>query len=101
MQFMNPSIEEFIRQMKTLNTVGCLKVRRQALPELLAVFKKASALVCETHDPTRVFYQVLSRGEVPEISSPAVLIVVEEEYSQDLVWAESIKEIAGYFMNVG
>lgn len=100
-------IQEFINDLRTMalghpeHAVGCLTVPRKGLEKLTAALDTVPLLVGKTLKKGRVSYHVIDKTtDLERISSPALLVVTEEDYGRDPVFAERVRSKAAYFLNV-
>lgn len=94
-------IREFIGQMKTLGSVGCILVADASLKKLVAALGEAVDIVSRTPVKGRVVWRVADRKtNIAKISLPSILVVSEKEYAADKNFAERVRGKAAYFINV-
>ena len=100
MKTLHPDIREFIGEIKTLNTVGCLRVPKENLKKLTLMLDKASVIIGSNPAPDRVtYYKIGKKTKLDDIQPPAILVVTEEDYNDD-AFADRIRDKSGYFMQV-
>ncbi len=101
MKVLSKEIQEFLQTIRKLNTVGCVTVPKKNLDELISFFQQASTLLGPKPALGRVtYYQVGPKGDLKSLVKPALLVVTEEDYSEDPKWREEVRAFAHYFLNV-
>ena len=86
---LNPEIQEFIDSLRELKAVGCV----------LAPAKSLSGLASRLQVEVPCLW-IRPKDSLPPVSPPAVLLASEEEYSANPDWAEEVRNVAGYFINL-
>lgn len=93
-------IREFIVQMNTLDSIGCILVADPSLEKLVKNLEEASDIVSRTQTPGRARFLVADRQtKINDVLPPAILVVKEGEYSSDSSFVESVRNKASYFLN--
>lgn len=107
MIMLSQQIQEFINDLRTMakehqeHAVGCLTVSKKGLEKLTAALDTVPLLVGNTVKKGRVTYHVADKKtDLTVINPPALLVVTEEDYGRDPVFAETIRSKAAYFLNV-
>jgi len=101
MQILSKEIQDFIEQIKELNTVGCLTIPQSQREILLDLLAKADVIVGTAPSPGRITYQFVYQGqELGRVKAPFIFVVTEEDYSADPEWATALREQVAYFLNV-
>ena len=87
-------IQEFIGQMKKLNSVGCILVADKSLQKLLRSLDESKEKIALPH------LVVTRKTQLEGIKRPSILVISEKEYASENSFTESIREKADYFINI-
>ncbi|KXK21638.1 MAG: hypothetical protein UZ18_ATM001000261 [Armatimonadetes bacterium OLB18] len=86
---LNPEIREFIESLRQLPAVGCVLSPAKSLSRIAALLGQEISCL-----------QVDSARSLPTVKAPALLLASEEDYSNHPDWAEKLRGLAGYFLNL-
>jgi len=101
MKILNKEIHKFLREIREMNEVGVIFTSLKSRDRLIETLDKSDVLVGSVPIPGRVtYYLVDPKTNLRSIVKPAILIVINEEYSPDEKWAARLSNVASYAIQV-
>jgi len=94
-------IIKFVDELKQLNSIGCLTIPATYVNQIQADLSAADQILAATPTENRVTYGFIKPHEAfPPLQKPFLIIVTEEAFSSNSEFADHLRKIASYFLNL-